>query len=153
MWRNQRIEELVTRIELQSGSRIGKKRVASCTKLKGKRAKHLVKEGARARAVMSLTSELADLDPEEEIRYAEELLPQSVRPARALSTRSSTDVTAEETELGSNIKGIRFKALSAPGPSGARPEHLKEMLACRNKCAGRELARSLREFVVAVSQG
>ena len=64
---------------------------------------------------MFLTSELVELDPEEEIRYAEELLPQSVRPAGALSTRSRTDVSAEETELKAfGLKCCLHQALPEP---------------------------------------
>ena len=115
-----------------------------------------MKEGARARAVISLTSELADVTREEEEAFAGELLPQSVRPMEALSGGigvEEIDEVGAEIELGYGLKGVRFKALSAPGPSGARPEHLKELLACGNKRVAREFARNIGKFVAAASGG
>ena len=156
LWRRNAFEELVTRAEIQNATNnSGRSRITN-SKSKGRRAKHLVKEGARSRADISLTSELAILTPEEEEAYAEELLPQSVRPSEALSGGIGGDqinqVSAEK-ELGYGLKGVRFKALSAPGPSGARPEQLKELLACGNKRVAREFARNVGKFVAAASEG
>ena len=156
LWFKHAFEELVTRIEIQNGIHITGRPTINNSKSKGQRAKHLVKEGARARAVISLTSELADLTPEEEEAFAGELLPQSVRPMEALSGGigvAEIDEVGAETELGYGLKGVRFKTLSAPGPSGARPEHLKELLACGNKRVAREFARNIGKFVAATSEG
>ena len=156
LWFRNAFEELVTRVEIQNGINNTGRSITNNSKSKGKRAKHLVKEGARARAVISLTSELANLTPEEEEAYADELLPQSVRPSEALSGGIGVDEIDEpnaESEFGYGLKGVRFKALSAPGPSGARPEHLKELLACGNKRVAREFARNIGKFVVAASEG
>ena len=58
----------------------------------GKRAKHLVREGARARAVASLTTSVADLTLEDEQTFAAELLPQSSRPEIAVSDLTSLEI-------------------------------------------------------------
>jgi hypothetical protein len=52
-----------------------------------------------------------------------------------------------------SLKGVRFKALSAPGPSGARPEHLRELLDCSNKRTARVLANSVSAFVDTATHG
>ena len=44
---------------------------------------------------------------------------------------------------GPALAGVRFKALSAPGPSGARPEHLRDMLQCGRRRVTNRLLRAL----------
>ena len=41
------------------------------------------------------------------------------------------------------LAGVRFRACSAPGPSGARPEHLRELVACRDRRASARLQRAV----------
>ena len=101
----------------------------------------------------TLTSEVATLSVEEETKYAEELLPCSSHPDSALSVPLIAAEDLEEHEVMHSLKGIHFKALSAPGPSGARPEHLRELLACPNKRVSRRLVGSLSNFVDAATRG
>ena len=73
------------RVEEQPRSKVIGKRIQTSAISRGRRAKHLVFEGARSRAVMSLTSELASLSGDEEKYFAELLLPRSDHPDHALS--------------------------------------------------------------------
>ena len=59
----------------------------------------------------------------------------------------------EDQVVVNSLKGVRFKALSAPGPTGARPEHLRELLECGNKRTARALASSVSAFVDAAIRG
>lgn len=120
---------------------------------RGRRAKHLVFEGARSRAVTSLISEVASLSAEEEKHFADLLLPRSANPDTALSGVAPPTDPDEMPEVQCSLKGVRFKALSAPGPSGARPEHLKELLATKNKRISRKLIQSIGKFVDVASRG
>ena len=92
-----------------------------------------MREGVKARAIATLTSDMATLSAEEEVRYAEELLPSSAVAETALFIPGIQLDELEEENISHSLKGVRFKALSAPGPTGARPEHLRELLACPNK--------------------
>ena len=49
-------------------------------KSRGRRARHLVLEGARSRAVVTSTSDMAVLTSEQEVNFANDLLPRSTRP-------------------------------------------------------------------------
>ena len=44
------------------------------------------------------------------------------------------------------FSGVRFSALSAPGPSGARPEHLRDALAARPRGASTRLRQAVAEL-------
>ena len=45
------------------------------------------------------------------------------------------------------LKGISFAAMSAPGPSGARHEHLRSFLRIKRKCVVNRLLRVLETFL------
>ena len=74
-------------------------------------------------------------------------------PDSALSVPLIAAEDLEDHEVMHSLKGIHFKALSAPGPSGARPEHLRELLACPNKRVSRRLVGSLSNFVDVATRG
>ena len=141
------------RVEEQARGKVIGKRVQASAISRGRRAKHLVFEGARSRAVMSLASELASSSGEEEKYFAELLLPRRDHPDNALSGAVLPVDDDEVPEIQCSLKGVRFKALSAPGPTGARPEHLKELLGIKNKRISRRLVQSVSKFVDVASKG
>ena len=49
--------------------------------------------------------------------------------------------------------GVHFRAMSAPGPSGARPEHLREFVAVRDRRIASRLLRAIGKFVDVASSG
>ena len=91
---------------------------------RGARARALVREGARSRAIAALTTEVATLSPADQRAWAAALLPGSQNPPDALSRPVAAQPDAEAAEQGdrrSAMQGVHFAALSAPGPSGSLP--------------------------------
>ena len=48
---------------------------------------------------------------------------------------------------------MRFGALKAPGPSGARPEHLAELLGVKRRRTGNRLSRALQTVLWRIESG
>ena len=47
----------------------------------------------------------------------------------------------------SELKGVRFRVMFAPAPSGAHPEHIRDMLAVRGRRIYRALLAALSRLV------
>ena len=54
--------------------------------------------------------------------------------------------TSEEDDKDHPLKGVRYAALTAPGPTGLRAEHLKDLILCRDKRIGNKLTKALLEM-------
>ena len=117
------------------------------------RAKNLAAEGAYRKAVQGLTSETAQLTKEEQEAWARKLLPSTGRAA----SNQVLDSGGEASDGGSVappgggaagkvLEGVRFAALSGPGPSGMRPEHLKDALSARSRGVASRLRSTVAEF-------
>ena len=84
-------------------------------------------------------------------------MPASESPEEALS--AAADVVPERIESASRdnvrhvLKGIRFGALSAAGPSGCRPEHLNGARSAQPRAAASRLSRAITEFYEVASVG
>ena len=155
LWQEGDFEALLVRRELQAAA--SQLRSRRRTGNNSARARQLVREGAYRKGVTALTGAMAALTPEQEVRWAKELLPNKAMPAtqEAAPLESSpvplpggavegsqANADAEAAEPAQDrspakshdslwkqaLGGARFPALSAAGPSGARPEHLKESL-------------------------
>ena len=117
---------------------------------KARRAKDLAQNGAYSKAVSSLTSELASFTPAEEVAWSEQLLPRSGRPdevlAEAVVVDLASDTTPPRDAMRQVLKGVHFKASSAPGPSGCRPEHLQDALSSRPRSSASRLLVALNEL-------
>ena len=150
MWRSSNFEELLGYIEEQhrqrqiSGRlrrRVGRSVAARCQKL--------ARNGAYSKSVSAATSEMATCSADDERHWAEILLPSSSRPDASHSSPHPADDEAEDNaKFRHSLSGVRFAALSAPGPSGCRPEHVKEMLSMRQRSLVNNLLRvigTLRE--------
>ena len=136
MWYDGLFAELLVRIEEQHRVTAEmRRRQPACASARAapRRARQLVREGAYSKAVAALTSETVVLPPAEQQRWAAELLPastsgaaHSVSPAPCTShpARSEDgDAAARQRQphdRGRPLRGIRFPAMSAPGPSGMR---------------------------------
>eukprot|EP00973_Karenia_brevis_P077906 10823229-Karenia_brevis.AAC.1 len=107
-----------------------------------RKALHQVRHGAYKKAVASVTTSVASFSPEDGARHAATLLPRSgavdalatappVTTARhALGHPSAAESMDIPTHYeGGPLRGVKYSALTAPGPSGMRPEHAREMLA------------------------
>ena len=148
LWEQGRFAELLLRSEAQAAFRIEdhrRRKGGSVGRQRASRAKALARAGAYRRAVVSLTSEVADLSDVDQRQWAAQLLPCSSRPVEALAgaAYSSDDEVAGEVAAGSALHGVRFGALSAAGPTGARPEHVRDAMTCKPRAASTQLARAI----------
>ena len=116
---------------------------------RARRARQLVSEGAYSKAVTSLTSDLAELTEVDQERWAHKLLPRSTYPDAVISSSPNNGADDSETSVleGRALAGVRFRALSAPGPSGFRPEHLRELIAIRDRRCTGALFVSIASFI------
>ncbi len=128
------------------------------------RAMRMVGEGAYRKAIGAVTSNVADITVQQEMSFAQELLPSSTRPDALSSTAggaragSNADVQARANANGSRdndhpLKGVKYGALTAPAPTGTRPEHAKEAFGIRQKPIARRLARAMLEVQALTRKG
>ena len=158
MWTGGRFEELLVRAEEQWHARVAARRtgrVGGAARLRARRAEATAREGAYRKAVMSLTSDLAQLSAGEERTWADKLLPCSARPHNACVATPPAPRQAGEGRAPPRraLEGVRFAALSAPGPSGARPEHLRDALAARPRAAATRLYQAVSALHAAALAG
>ena len=55
----------------------------------------------------------------------------------------STDDVEDMRSWSKALEGVRFGALSAPGNSGARPEHLRDAITCKPRASAAQLGRAI----------
>ena len=141
MWENENYTGLLSRMERQyfeavMARRQSRRQINAAKQAKPRKARRMVGEGAYRKALNSVTSEHASMSAAEEHGWTEQLLPQSQHPEGALV---SAALTGEDQEMPlasdslptsqdrndngyeSPLKGVRFAALTAPGPTGTRP--------------------------------
>ena len=116
---------------------------------RSRRAKDLAQNGAYSKAVCSMTSEMAVFTPDEEEVLAAQLLPRSDRLESVFAdvpeVESPIEAPARDA-MRQTLKGVRFKASSAPGPTGCRPEHLQDALNSKPRSSASLLLKALNEF-------
>ena len=166
LWEARQFEALPQRVEqhtiIARKAATTKKHAKPDTGAKAKRAKHVAAEGAYRKATNGLTSDMLSASPEQDQEWASLLLPTNSDPT-ALSTRPMRDIARNAEVLDaiegaaaynaddSPLKGVRFATLTAPGPSGTRPEHISDMLAVPRKADANRLLKALARFQAAVN--
>ena len=162
LWRDRDWEALLVRAEVQATERERTRSSdAPSAASRGKRALQLCREKAYRKGVTSLTGSLAALTPEDEVRWARELLPSSALASRGAVPAGGDpgadgddppDDTADVApllpmSLGQQaLRGVRFPALSGAGPTGTRPEHLREALLAKRRSVTNRLLRAVAEL-------
>jgi hypothetical protein len=164
LWEASQFEELLLRIQLQAEARNQVLKNASTSNVKAgapKRARRLAKEGARSKAVSGLQGGVKQLSPEQQRHWAGKLLPRAEHPAPAIA-RPAQEGTRPQAESQVNpngqgpespLKGIRFAPMTAPGPSGRRNEHVRELLSVRKRSVANRLLRLLGDAIRAGLEG
>ena len=163
-WAAGAFEDLLNRAELYTANRARKRRKGTMTKTqRAGKARRQAAEGAYRKAVGSLTSDIADLDPAQQRAWARELLPHTTRTggrhfSAAPTPAAASDENSFDQQPGTDradhpLRGVRFAALSAPGPSGARPEHLKEMLSSNRRALSNRLLGLVGRLMTAAKRG
>ena len=167
MWKEGSFEQLLTRIEpqhfdLTSTKRRRAKEPVPDEARASQRSRLLAADGALRKAVQSLTPSHTVMSDATQKFWAEQLLPQSQRPDSALSgfcANPTDSVTNPDNEMfGTDasdhpLRGIRFAALSAPGPSGARAVHIQEALQIKSRTVTSKLLKALRGLQSMASRG
>ena len=133
---------------------------------KSRKAKEVAAEGAHAKATRGLVSEMMNLTATDNLKYANELLPRSSDSSSALSSQvdvpspdapasgdTPTPSRSDRWQECSPLKGVKYASLVAPGPSGARPEHLRDMLSVPRRADANRLLKSLAAFHKAIDNG
>ena len=116
-------------------------------------------EGAYKKAVVSLTSDLMQFTPDEDKKWADELIPKSARPDAAIQAgkeRDSTQTipyTEDRQQYATPLKGVRWSKLTGPGPSGRRPEHYQDILRVKRKREVNLFLLSLGRLHAAMADG
>ncbi len=159
-WESGSLTDLLLSVERQQSSE-GRKRLARAAPVdsdtrRNRRAKHIASEGAYRKATASVTSEMLQMSPEDDLACATLLLPSSSDSARALHPRAdnrTVGIGEHDVRLGRGedgdpsgsdpLDGVHYAKLTAPGPSGFRAEHLKEMLGVRRRAEAQSLRLSL----------
>jgi hypothetical protein len=164
LWEAVQFEELLLRIQLQAEARNQVLKNASASNVKAgapKRARRLAKEGARSKAVSGLHGGVKQLSPEQQRHWAGKLLPRAVHPAPAVVGPAQEGIRPQaESQVSPNgqgsespLKGIRFAPMTAPGPSGRRSEHVRELLSVRKRSVANRLLRLLGDAIRADLEG
>jgi hypothetical protein len=105
--------------------------------------------------VQHLIGSVVSYPPDQESSYAQELLPDAGRPQRVMTPRADAGPAVEDCDSPPDelfhsspkpLAGVRFGPESAPGPSGRRPEHLRDMLACSRRRAVNRLQHALGDM-------
>ena len=168
-WQRREYEDLLRRVEIHTASiRSGRRKrkipaKAAESELPRSKAAAVVKmvaEGAYRKATMAMIAEGSILSPEDSRHWASALHPSASdaasvftrRPvpsqpaagggpnqADAASPLAPTGMDPEAAGLTHPLRGVRFGALKAPGPSGMRPEHLAELLSVRRRTANKAI--------------
>ena len=121
--------------------------------IRAKRARALTKEGAYAKAVGGLKGGLKSFTREEQTSWATKLIPQSdlgdAAFSRPCTIAAQPLLHSEQSHHfpDNPLKGIRFPQMSGPGPSGARPEHTRELLSIRKRSVANRYLRLLGKLI------
>lgn len=159
--------DLLNRVELQAimkrQPQRRKKRgrttdeAASVNDQRREAARKQVREGAYRKAITTVSSASERYTSEEDRNWTATLHPVSVDPVSALLSDNSMERTLpagdEDEEEEHPLKGVRFNALKAPGPSGTRAEHFSEMLGSSRKRLANKLLRAIGKVLVLVESG
>ena len=100
-------------------------------------------EGAYRRAIGVLTTQVSQHTDEEQRRWASVLSPTSSRSDEALHGQSASASGEVPAATPDDNAGVRYAALTAPGPTGTRPKHAKEAFGIRQKPVAQRLARAM----------
>ena len=153
LWQRGCFLELLERME---GQYKAAKATNGTRRTRGQRARAMARSGAYRKAVASLSTSAADLTPDEQIRWANLLLP--IRNSSATAgpdhpQRAPPLDVPESQEVPRPLDGVHFGRLSGPEPSGMRPEHLRDMLGCKRRRPVNRLLRALHSTEVLAATG
>jgi hypothetical protein len=156
LWQQGSFVTLLERVSAQAQAATTSRSSAPPQQLldRGARARRLAQGGAYRKSVQSLQSKTAVLDANQQRHWAVQLLPETAREDQGVdalaqplpAAPAAPEPAAESQEVPKPLDGVHFSRLSGPGPTGMRPEHLKDMLACARRRAVNRLLRAIHAF-------
>ena len=134
LWEERSFEALLQRAEEQLllKRKAGKRRKTSGPSdpsERGDRARRTAAVGAYRKATTGLVSSMLSFTEQEDTRWAQELLPTSNLGSAAHCDHHLVPPPAlPESTWDRPFSGLHYAALTAPGPTGTRPEHITDLL-------------------------
>ena len=135
LWEERSFETLLQRVEEQLllKRKAGKRRKSSGPSdpsERGDRARRTAAVGAYRKATTGLVSSMLSFNEQEDTRWAQELLPTSNlgSVAHCDPQLAPPPPALPESTWDRPFSGLHYAALTAPGPTGTRPEHITDLL-------------------------
>ena len=96
---------------------------------RGDRARRTAAAGANRKATTGLVSSMLSFNEQDDVRWAQELLPTSnLGPSAHCDSDLAPPPALLESTWDRPFSGLHYAALTAPGPTGTRPEHITDLL-------------------------
>ena len=159
LWEERRFEALLQRAEEQlllkrkTGKR-HKNGGPSDPTARGDRARRTATVGAYRKATTGLVSSMLSFDEQEDTRWAQELLPTSDLGAPAHSDPNLAPPPAPPVSTWDRpFSGLHYAALTAPGPTGTRPEHITDLLNVPRRVHANKIHAALSALFCRISAG
>ena len=159
LWEERSFEVLLQRAEEQFllNRKAGKRRKTngpSDPSERGDRARRTAAVGAYRKATTGLVSSMLSFPEEEDKRWAQELLPISELGSAAHSDPHLAPPPAlPESTWDRPFSGLHYAALTAPGPTGTRPEHITDLLNVPRRIHANKIHAALSELFRRISAG
>ena len=134
LWEERSFETLLQRAEEQFllKRKAGKRRKTGGLpdpSERGGRARRTAAVGAYRKATTGLVSSMLSFSEQEDTRWAQELLPTSeLGSAAHCDPHLAPPPALPESTWDRPFSGLHYAALTAPGPTGTRPEHITDLL-------------------------
>ena len=159
LWEERSFETLLQRAEEQLllKRKAGKRRKSSGPtdpSERGDRARRTAAVGAYRKATTGLVSSMLSFTEQEDTRWAQELLPTS---NLGLSAHCDPDLAPPpalpESTWDRPFSGLHYAALTAPGPTGTRPEHITDLLNVPRRIHANKIHAALSALFSRISAG
>ena len=159
LWEEQNFETLLQRAEEQLllKRKAGKRRKSSGLSdpsKRGDRARRTAAVGAYRKATTGLVSSMLPFNEQEDMRWAQELLPTSdLGPSAHCDPHLAPPPALPESTWDRPFSGMHYAALTAPGPTGTRPEHITDLLNVSRRIHANKIHAALSALFCRISAG
>ena len=159
LWEERSFEALLQRAEEQFllKRKAGKRRKTSGPSdpsERGDRARRTAAAGAYRKATTGLVSSMLSFNEQEDTRWAQELLPTSeLGSAAHCDPQLAPPPALPESTWDRPFSGLHYAALTAPGPTGTRPEHITDLLNVPRRIHANKIHAALSALFCRISAG
>ena len=159
LWEERSFETLLQRAEEQLllKRKAGKRRKSSGPpdpSERGDRARRTAAVGAYRKATTGLVSSMLSFSEQEDMRWAQELLPTSNLGLTAhCDPHLAPPPALPESTWDRPFSGLHYAALTAPGPTGTRPEHITDLLNVPRRIHANKIHAALSALFCRISAG